>query len=133
MPLPAFLSGPARAGVAFAGDLRIAYSACLWSRTASRVLVSLGKVPAGNADELYAGVLELPWEDHVSPSGTLAVDFATDDNPEFRNTMFGALKVKDAIVDRLRDRFGERPSIDRATPDLRVNVRVRAKRGGRKS
>ena len=117
---------PARAGVAFAGDLRMAYAACLWSRTASRVLMALGKVGAGSADELYEGVVALPWEDHVSPSGTLSVDFATDPNPAFRNTMFGALKTKDAIVDRMRDRFGERPSIDTAAPDLRVNVRVRS-------
>jgi 23S rRNA (guanine2445-N2)-methyltransferase / 23S rRNA (guanine2069-N7)-methyltransferase len=117
---------PARAGVAFAGDLRVAYAACLWSRTASRVLMALGKVAAGSANELYEGVLAMPWEDHVAPSGTLSVDFATDPNPAFRNTMYGALKVKDAIVDRLRDRFGERPSIDTVAPDLRVNVRVRS-------
>jgi 23S rRNA (guanine2445-N2)-methyltransferase / 23S rRNA (guanine2069-N7)-methyltransferase len=117
---------PARAGVAFAGDLRTAYAACLWSRTASRVLMPLGKVAAGSAEELYEGVLAIPWEEHLSPSGTLSVDFATDPNPAFRNTMFGALKAKDAIVDRLRDRFGERPSIDTTAPDLRVNVRVRS-------
>ncbi|HEY5506444.1 MAG TPA: bifunctional 23S rRNA (guanine(2069)-N(7))-methyltransferase RlmK/23S rRNA (guanine(2445)-N(2))-methyltransferase RlmL, partial [Coriobacteriia bacterium] len=117
---------PARAGVAFAGDLRVAYSACLWSRTASRILLPLAKVGATDAAALYEGVLGIPWEDHISPSGTLAVDFATDSNPEFRNTMFGALKAKDAIVDRLRDKFGERPSIDTTAPDLRVNVRVRS-------
>ncbi|HEY5112713.1 MAG TPA: THUMP domain-containing protein, partial [Coriobacteriia bacterium] len=116
----------ARAGVAFAGDLRVAYAACLWSRTASRVLMALGKVPAGSADEMYQGVLEMPWEDHVSSSGTLSVDFATDPNPAFRNTMYGALKVKDAIVDRIRDKCGGRPSIDTVAPDLRVNVRVRS-------
>jgi 23S rRNA (guanine2445-N2)-methyltransferase / 23S rRNA (guanine2069-N7)-methyltransferase len=117
---------PARAGVAFAGDLKVAYTACLWSRTASRVLLALGKAGANSADELYDGVAALPWEEHLSPSGTLAVDFATDANAAFRNTMFGAQRVKDAIVDRLRDRFGERPSVDTAAPDLRVNVRVRS-------
>ncbi len=117
---------PARAGVGFAGDLRIAYAACLWSRTASRVLMPLAKVDATDADALYRGVLDIPWEQHLAASGTLAVDFATDTNPAFRNTMFGALKAKDAIVDRLRDLFGERPSIDTAAPDLRVNVRVRS-------
>lgn len=117
---------PARAGVSFAGDLGIAYAACLWSRTASRVLLPLAKVPATDADALFEGVMSIPWEDHLSPDGTLSVDFATDPNPEFRNTMFGALKAKDAIVDRLRDRFGRRPSIDTISPDLRVNVRVRS-------
>jgi 23S rRNA (guanine2445-N2)-methyltransferase / 23S rRNA (guanine2069-N7)-methyltransferase len=118
---------PARAGVSFVGGTTVAYAACLWSRTASRVLMPIGKAPAENAETLYEGVAAIAWEDHLSPDGTLAVDFATDPNPEFRNTMFGALKVKDAIVDRLRDKFGRRPSIDTLTPDLRVNVRVRAK------
>lgn len=117
---------PARAGVSFAGGLSTAYAACLWSRTASRVLLPLAKVPATDAEALYEGVLSIPWEDHLSPDGTLSVDFATDPNPAFRNTMFGALKAKDAIVDRLRDRFARRPSIDTLSPDLRVNVRVRS-------
>jgi 23S rRNA (guanine2445-N2)-methyltransferase / 23S rRNA (guanine2069-N7)-methyltransferase len=118
---------PARAGVSFAGSIEVAYAACLWSRTASRVLMPIAKVPADDADALYEGVVAIPWEEHLSPDGTLAVDFATDANPAFRNTMFGALKAKDAIVDRLRDRFGRRPSVDTLSPDLRVNVRVRAK------
>jgi 23S rRNA (guanine2445-N2)-methyltransferase / 23S rRNA (guanine2069-N7)-methyltransferase len=119
---------PARAGVAFAGDLRTAYAACLWSRTASRVLLPLAQVAATSADELYEGVRDMPWEEHLSPDGTLAVDFATDANPAFRNTMFGAQRVKDAIVDRLRELFGRRPSVDTSAPDLRVNVRVRSSR-----
>ena len=118
---------PARAGVSFVGGTTVAYAACLWSRTASRILMPIGKVPADDAGTLYEGVAAIAWEDHLSPDGTLSVDFATDPNPEFRNTMFGALKVKDAIVDRLRDKFGRRPSVDTLTPDLRVNVRVRAK------
>jgi len=118
----------ARAGVAFRGDIRTAYAACLWSRTASRVLLTLAQVPANTADALYAGVLELPWEQHVSPDGTIAVDFASDTNPAFRNTMFGAVRTKDAIVDRLREQFGRRPSVDPVAPDLRVNVRVRSEK-----
>ncbi|MDO8963167.1 MAG: bifunctional 23S rRNA (guanine(2069)-N(7))-methyltransferase RlmK/23S rRNA (guanine(2445)-N(2))-methyltransferase RlmL [Coriobacteriia bacterium] len=118
----------ARAGVTFAGDLKVAYAACLWCRTASRVLLALGQVPADSVEALYEGVKAMPWEDHLSPDGTLAVDFATDSNPAFRNTMFGAQKVKDAVVDRLREKFGRRPSVDPAKPDLRINVRVRSNR-----
>jgi 23S rRNA (guanine2445-N2)-methyltransferase / 23S rRNA (guanine2069-N7)-methyltransferase len=115
-----------RAGVSFGGDVETAYRVCLWSRTASRVLMQIGRLPAVTADGLYAAVREIRWEDHLSPDGTLAVDFATDSNPAFRNTMFGAQRVKDAIVDRLRDLTGRRPSVDPAAPDLRVNVRVRS-------
>ncbi len=118
----------ARAGVSFRGDLTAAYRACLWSRTASRILLSLAIVDAGSVDALYEGVRALPWEDHVPVDGTLAVDFASDPNPAFRNTMFGAQKVKDAVVDRLRDTFGRRPSVDPASPDVRINVRIRSLR-----
>ncbi len=115
----------ARSGVGFSGDVRTAYAVCLWSRTGSRVLMPLAQVPVTTADDLYQGVHEIAWEDHLSASGTLAVDFGTDPNPAFRNTMFGAQRTKDAIVDRLRERFGIRPSVDTQAPDVRVNVRVR--------
>lgn len=115
-----------RAGVSFSGGLPVAYAVCLWSRTASRVLLALARVPATDADTLHAAIRSMPWEDHLSVDGTLSVDFATDSNPEFRNTMFGAQRVKDGIVDRFRDRTGNRPSVDPAAPDVRVNVRVRS-------
>ncbi|MEO7478678.1 MAG: bifunctional 23S rRNA (guanine(2069)-N(7))-methyltransferase RlmK/23S rRNA (guanine(2445)-N(2))-methyltransferase RlmL, partial [Lysobacteraceae bacterium] len=38
---------------------------------------------------------------------------------------FAALRVKDAVVDRLRDQFGVRPSVDTEAPDLRLNLLVR--------
>ncbi len=111
------------AGVGFEGDLPLAYRACLWSRVANRVLLPLTRFPAPSAEQLYEGVRALPWEDHLAPADTLAVDF-TSSRSRITHTHFGALKVKDAIVDRFRDTFGERPSIDLARPTLRVNVRL---------
>ena len=63
-----------RAGVAFGGELRVAYRACLWSRLASRVLMPLGEVAAPDPDALYSGVRELVWEDHLSARGTVLVE-----------------------------------------------------------
>jgi len=111
------------AGVAFAGTLETAYRACLWSRLASRILMTLEVVPAADAAALYAGVLELPWERHLGPDGTLAVDF-TGTSEQISHTLFGAQKVKDAVVDRFRERTGRRPSVDLRNPDLRVNVHL---------
>ncbi len=111
-----------RGGVSFGGPLETAYRVCLWSRTASRVLRLLARVPAADADALYAGVLDLPWEDHLDPDGTLAVDFVAAGRSAIRHTQFGAQRVKDAVCDRLRERCGRRPSVDRAAPDLRINV-----------
>jgi 23S rRNA (guanine2445-N2)-methyltransferase / 23S rRNA (guanine2069-N7)-methyltransferase len=97
----------------------------LWSRLASRVLLQLAVVPAASADELYAGVRELAWEDHVGADGTIAVD-ATGTNEALRDTRFIAVRVKDAVADRFRDSCGRRPSVDTTAPDLRINVALRA-------
>ncbi len=67
---------PVRGGVAFHGPLELAYRACLWSRTASRVLLPLAEFPAADADALYAGIHDLPWEAHLAPDGTLSVEFS---------------------------------------------------------
>ncbi|NTW28282.1 MAG: 23S rRNA (guanine(2445)-N(2))/(guanine(2069)-N(7))-methyltransferase, partial [Coriobacteriia bacterium] len=118
---------PVAAGVSFGGRLEHAYRALMWSRTASRVLLTLARVSAASADELYAAVSALPWEDHVRADGTIAVD-ATGVNAALRNTQFTAVRVKDAIADRFTARGGIRPSVDTVRPDLLVNVVVRADR-----
>jgi 23S rRNA (guanine2069-N7)-methyltransferase / 23S rRNA (guanine2445-N2)-methyltransferase len=118
---------PQRSGVLFSGRLIDGYRALLWTRLATRVLLTLGEVGATSADDLYAGIKAMPWEDHVSPTGTIAID-AAGVNHALRNTQFTAVRVKDAIADRLREASGERPSVDTAHPDLRVNVAVRRDR-----
>jgi 23S rRNA (guanine2445-N2)-methyltransferase / 23S rRNA (guanine2069-N7)-methyltransferase len=111
------------AGVYFSGDISMAYRACLWSRLANKILLPMASFEAERQEALYDGVRELRWEEHLSPNGSLLVDFIGT-NDAIRNTQFGALKVKDAIVDCLRDFSGERPSIAKRDPDLRVNVRL---------
>ncbi len=102
---------PQRSGVLFAGRLIDGYRALLWTRLASRVLLTLAEVDATSADALYEGIKALPWEAHVRPDGTIAVD-AAGTNAELRNTQFTAVRAKDAIADRLRESSGERPSVD---------------------
>lgn len=111
------------AGVRVEGELELAYRICLWSRLANRVLLQLVEGPAADAEALYALVQQVDWLDHLRPSGTLSVDF-NGRSEAINNTHFGALKVKDAIVDRIREATGKRPSVDRAQPDLRVNVHL---------
>jgi 23S rRNA (guanine2445-N2)-methyltransferase / 23S rRNA (guanine2069-N7)-methyltransferase len=110
-----------RAGVAFAGDLALAYRACLWSRVASRVLMPLARFPAASPEALYDGVRTLDWSAHLGPDNTLAVDFHAS-HSVITHSHYGALKVKDAIVDQLRDRTGQRPSVATEEPDVRINV-----------
>jgi 23S rRNA (guanine2445-N2)-methyltransferase / 23S rRNA (guanine2069-N7)-methyltransferase len=109
------------AGVVFEGDLEMAYKACLWSRFANRILLTLTSVPATTPEELYAGVQTIAWDEHIDANATLAVHFVTS-NSDITHTLFGAQKVKDAIVDQLRDKHGVRPDVSREEPDVRVYV-----------
>ncbi|MCB1776963.1 MAG: bifunctional 23S rRNA (guanine(2069)-N(7))-methyltransferase RlmK/23S rRNA (guanine(2445)-N(2))-methyltransferase RlmL [Candidatus Competibacteraceae bacterium] len=115
---------PVRSGIRFRGSLEIAYRACLWSRTASRVLLVLTELPVANAEALYASIHALPWEDHLQPQGTLSVAF-TGACPGISHSHYGAQRVKDAVVDRFRERCGQRPSVDRRQPDLSIHVQLR--------
>jgi 23S rRNA (guanine2445-N2)-methyltransferase / 23S rRNA (guanine2069-N7)-methyltransferase len=110
-------------GVNFEGSLEVAYRACLWSRTASRILLPLGTFSAATPEALYDGVKSIDWSAHMTPTGTLAVDLGGSTSG-ITHTHFGALKTKDAIVDYMRERTGERPSVDLDQPDLRIDVRL---------
>ncbi len=110
-------------GVQFEGSLETAYRACLWSRTASRILLPLGTFEAATPEALYAGVKAIDWSQHIKPTGTLAVDLAGATSG-ITHTHFGALKTKDAIVDFMRERTGERPSVELEQPDIRIDVRL---------
>lgn len=111
------------AAVRFRGDLQLAYRTCLWSRLANRILLNLGQARIGNAEDLYRAVTDLPWEEHISPTGVLWVQFSGT-NSEIRNSQFGGQKAKDAIVDRLRKTTGARPDVDKRDPDLSVMLRL---------
>ena len=110
-------------GVLFEGTLETAYRACLWSRTASRILMPLGNFPAATPEELYAGVAAIDWTQHLGPNGTLAIEFGGS-SAGIKHTHFGALKTKDAIVDQLRERTGQRPSVELERPDVQLDVRL---------
>ena len=106
------------------GPLEFGYRICLWSRVANRVLLHLSDLSVRDDAALHEGIRELPWEDHLDPSGTLAVDYVSV-RAAVDHSRFGMQRVKDGIVDRFRDRFGRRPSVDTERPDLRVNVFAR--------
>lgn len=110
-----------RAGVSFSGTLETAYRVCLWSRIANRVLLPIKSFPAPTPEKLYGGVKSIRWSDHLSSRHTFAVDFSSSKSA-ITHTHFGALKVKDAIVDQIRSVQGERPSVHLLRPDVRVNV-----------
>lgn len=112
------------AGVHFEGGMDLAYRACLWSRLASRILLPLLKVDDADNDSLYAQALNFPWEDHIDPRGTIAVD-AHGTNEALRNSQYSAQRLKDAICDRLRSVHQARPDIETRDPDVRVHLFIR--------
>jgi putative N6-adenine-specific DNA methylase len=108
-----------RGGVRFMASLDEALKVCLWSRIAMRVLYPLGEFEARGAEGLYEAVASVPWEEHLTPDTTFAVE-ATLKDSEHTHTGFVALKVKDAVVDRMRDKLGARPDVDPRNPDVGV-------------
>ncbi len=115
---------PLGGGVAFFGPAEAGLRVCLWSRLASRVMVVVGRVNAGDAALLYEGVRRIDWQDVIAPGATIAVH-AHGTNDELRNSHFTELKVKDGICDALRERTGSRPNVDNDNPDCSFDVRIR--------
>lgn len=114
-------------GVSFTGTLRTAYAANLHARLASRILWRVARVQYQDEDDVYAAALDTPWETWFGADQTLRVDFTATRTP-LRSREFATLRIKDGIVDRLREKTGERPSIDRARPDVRVFAHADATR-----
>lgn len=112
-----------RGGVHFEGSRPELVRALLELRTAVRVLVEVGRFPATSERDLYDGVRALPLEEHLSPAQTLAVR-ATSRGSRLSHTQFVAQKTKDAVVDRQRDRAGQRSSVDLEDPDVLMFVRL---------
>jgi 23S rRNA (guanine2445-N2)-methyltransferase / 23S rRNA (guanine2069-N7)-methyltransferase len=110
-----------RSGAVFQGDLETGYRACLWLRTANRVLLPIARFQAETPEALYDGVRTIRWIEQMEPDRSLAVDFSSS-RSRIHHTRYGALKVKDAVVDQFRDEFGTRPSVDLSRPDIRLNV-----------
>src|SRR5215218_9138825 len=84
-----------RGGVRFSANLHEALRVCLWTRIAMRILWPLGEFEAKGAEGLYQAAHQVPWEEHLTPDTTFAVD-ATLKDSEHAHSGFVALKVKDA-------------------------------------
>ncbi|MGD0490752.1 MAG: bifunctional 23S rRNA (guanine(2069)-N(7))-methyltransferase RlmK/23S rRNA (guanine(2445)-N(2))-methyltransferase RlmL [Steroidobacteraceae bacterium] len=109
--------------VKFQGTLEVGYRTCLWSRTATRVLLSLGSVEAGTTEVLFEGLKRFDWREHLAPGATLACD-CSGGNAAIRHTLYGSQLLKDAVCDNLRESTGERPVIRPDRPDVLVHLHV---------
>jgi putative N6-adenine-specific DNA methylase len=108
-----------RGGVHFEGEFAAAYRACLWSRIALRVLTPLATFEASDEERLYAGVRAVDLEHVLDPSRTLVVSAACRSS-RLTHTGYLCQLTKDAVVDRIRDRRGARPSVDKRDADVHL-------------
>ncbi len=107
--------------VEFEGDTELMYKANYWCRTALHILLPISEFYIRREDDLYKKIYNIDWETYLDKKDSLAVD-AVVNSSILTHSHYAALKTKDAIVDRFRDKFGIRPNVDVDTPDLRINI-----------
>jgi 23S rRNA (guanine2445-N2)-methyltransferase / 23S rRNA (guanine2069-N7)-methyltransferase len=109
--------------VKFQGTLEVGYRACLWSRTATRIFLSLGSTDATSSKSIYDAVKRMEWREHIAAGATLACD-CSGGNESIRHTIYGSQLLKDAVCDSLREATGERPNIQPERPDVLLHLHV---------
>jgi 23S rRNA (guanine2445-N2)-methyltransferase / 23S rRNA (guanine2069-N7)-methyltransferase len=109
--------------VKFQGSLEVGYRACLWSRAATRVLLSLGSIEAKSARGVLEAVKRFDWREHLARGATLACE-CSGANEVIRHTIYGSQLLKDGVCDSLREATGERPNIQPERPDVLLHLHV---------
>jgi putative N6-adenine-specific DNA methylase len=112
--------------VSYKGDTDVLYRSNYCLRTALRILKPMLSVQVSNENELYNAIRSIEWNEWLDKKGTLAVD-ATVKSRFFSHSQYAAQKVKDAMVDQFRDKYGIRPSVNLDDPDLRINIHIAEK------
>ena len=112
-----------RAGVQLQGSWRDALQLNLHSRLAQRVLIELAHHQYRSEQDLYNAAAGVAWEIWFTPKQTFKVEITAQHSP-LTSLNFAALKVKDAIADRFRDKYDVRPDVDTRWPDVRVYVHL---------
>jgi len=96
------------AGIATEGTIDDTLRLNLHLRTGHRVLFLIKEFIARDADALYSSLSEIPWEDYIAEDGYICVTSSVD-NPTIRDSRYANVKSKDAIVDRINKKCGQRP------------------------
>ncbi|MDE6267366.1 MAG: RNA methyltransferase [Muribaculaceae bacterium] len=120
---------PGRRMVSFHGDLEMLYKANFCCRTALRILKPFHKFIATDTDSLYDMVKDFDWESVLSLDKTFSIDSVVNSD-EFTHSRFVTYRVKDAIVDWFKDKYGpdKRPMVSVTDPDVIINVHVSGER-----
>lgn len=113
--------------VTFQGDKKLLYRANIELRTALRILKPILSFEASNEKQLYNNIYNYEWEKLLTLHSTFAID-NTVNSIFFKHGKYASLLCKDAIVDRFRKKFNERPSIDPKKPNLRFQLHISEKK-----
>ena len=109
--------------VQFEGDFTLLYKINYYSRFASRVLWQVKNFNFDSNNSFYKMIFDFPAEQYLSRSGTFAVS-CTASESIFKTPLFAALLAKDAICDRFREKYGERPDVDKENPEVQFHVHI---------
>ncbi|MBD78641.1 MAG: RNA methyltransferase [Crocinitomicaceae bacterium] len=114
-----------RRGVSVSGcDLKDIYTFNYLLRTALRVLINLDHLRINSANDLYDAARNIDWSEWFSVRQSFKIDAIANNSEFFRNSLYAARLVKDAIVDNFRDNEGKRPSVDFDYPDVKIHVLI---------
>jgi putative N6-adenine-specific DNA methylase len=112
-----------RGGVEVHASWRDALRLNLHSRLAQRVLVQLAHMPYRGEDDLYQAASSVAWEAWFTPRQSFKIEITAQHSP-LKSLNFAALRIKDAVADRFRNKGGVRPDVDTQRPDVRVHVHL---------
>ena len=114
-----------RGGVVVQAAWREAMRLNLHVRLAQRVLVQVSHRPYRDEAGVYDAARDVPWEMWFTPRQSIKVEITAQHSP-LKSLNFAALKIKDAVCDRFRDKSGVRPDVDTQRPDVRVFAHLTA-------
>ena len=112
---------PTDGGVSCQGTLEHVYRANLHSRTASRILLQLARTAYRSEHDIYQATKNIAWHKWFDVAQTFKVK-VEGKRANVKSLDFTALKIKDGVCDRFREHGGERPSIDKSRPDIRIHA-----------
>lgn len=110
-------------GVAFEGDMAMMYRANYFCRFALRILWRQWVFKFNNNRQFYEKLFDFPAEKFLNQDGTLVIH-ATNVESIFNTPLFASVLAKDAICDRFRDLYNERPSVDKENPDVMFQLHI---------
>lgn len=115
-----------KGGVYFRSSILDAFTAGLFLRTAGRMLLNVKKIYFLSENDFYKKAVKFDWSEYIGERNTFKIEtkFDLGVDKKLRNSHFMSLKLKDALVDQIREKTGNRPSIDKSRPDAFIRSKI---------